>query len=41
MKLHTLVLGLCSASALAFAAHAETSITVATVNNGDMIRMQG
>jgi sorbitol/mannitol transport system substrate-binding protein len=31
-------LGLC-ASALAFAAHAE-SITIATVNNGDMVRMQ-
>ncbi|TJW30672.1 MAG: extracellular solute-binding protein, partial [Mesorhizobium sp.] len=28
-----------SASALAFAAHAE-SITIATVNNGDMVRMQ-
>ncbi|NGO51504.1 ABC transporter substrate-binding protein [Allomesorhizobium camelthorni] len=39
MKLTTLILGLCSASALAFAAHAE-SITIATVNNGDMIRMQ-
>ncbi len=39
MKLKTLVLSLCSASALAFAAHAET-ITIATVNNGDMIRMQ-
>jgi len=39
MKLHTLVLGLCTASALAFAAHAE-SITIATVNNGDMVRMQ-
>ena len=39
MKLRTLVLGLCSASALAFAAHAE-SITIATVNNDDMIRMQ-
>jgi len=39
MKLHTFVLGLCSASALAFAAHAE-SITIATVNNGDMVRMQ-
>ena len=39
MRLRTLVLGLCSASALAFAAHAET-ITIATVNNGDMIRMQ-
>ena len=32
-------IGLCTASALAFAAHAE-AITIATVNNGDMIRMQ-
>ncbi|MCO5064433.1 MAG: sugar ABC transporter substrate-binding protein [Rhizobiaceae bacterium] len=39
MKLSTLVLGMCTASALAFAAHAE-SITIATVNNGDMVRMQ-
>ena len=39
MKLRTLTLGLLSASALAFAAHAE-SITIATVNNADMIRMQ-
>ncbi|MDQ2705614.1 MAG: sugar ABC transporter substrate-binding protein [Pseudomonadota bacterium] len=39
MKLKTLVLGLCSASMFAFVAHAET-ITIATVNNGDMIRMQ-
>ena len=39
MKLNTLILGLCSASLLAVAAHAE-SITIATVNNGDMIRMQ-
>ncbi|MDH6231188.1 sorbitol/mannitol transport system substrate-binding protein [Mesorhizobium soli] len=39
MKLTTLLIGLCSASALAFAAHAET-LTIATVNNGDMIRMQ-
>jgi sorbitol/mannitol transport system substrate-binding protein len=39
MKLKSLILGLCGASALAFAAHAET-ITIATVNNGDMIRMQ-
>src|ERR1044071_3996613 len=39
MKLRTIVLSLCPASALAFAAHAE-SITIATVNNGDMIRMQ-
>jgi len=39
MKLRTLILGLCSASALAFAAHAE-SITIATVNNPDMVLMQ-
>ena len=39
MRLSTLVLGMCTASALAFAAHAE-SITIATVNNGDMVRMQ-
>lgn len=39
MQLKSLILGL-TASALAFAAHAET-ITIATVNNGDMIRMQG
>src|SRR3954463_14457440 len=39
MKLRTLILGLLSASAFAFAAHAE-SITIATVNNGDMVRMQ-
>ncbi|MER2533611.1 MAG: sugar ABC transporter substrate-binding protein [Rhizobiaceae bacterium] len=39
MKLRALILGLCSASALAFSAHAQ-SITIATVNNGDMIRMQ-
>ncbi|MER8427219.1 sugar ABC transporter substrate-binding protein [Mesorhizobium sp. M1403] len=39
MKLRTLTLGLLSASALAFAAHAE-SITIATVNNADMVRMQ-
>ena len=38
MQLKSLILGL-TASALAFAAHAET-ITIATVNNGDMIRMQ-
>ncbi|MEM1385225.1 MAG: sugar ABC transporter substrate-binding protein [Pseudomonadota bacterium] len=35
---------LCAASALAFVASAvaaETTVTIATVNNGDMIRMQG
>ncbi len=35
------LLGACAVGALAFAAQAETTITVATVNNGDMIRMQG
>lgn len=39
MKLRSYVLGLCSASLFVFAAHAET-LTIATVNNGDMIRMQ-
>lgn len=39
MKLRSYILGLCSASLFAFAAHAET-LTIATVNNGDMIRMQ-
>ena len=39
MKPTAFMLGLCSASLLAFAAHAET-LTIATVNNGDMIRMQ-
>jgi sorbitol/mannitol transport system substrate-binding protein len=35
------LLGACAISALASGAWAETTITVATVNNGDMIRMQG
>jgi len=39
MRLRTLLVSLCSASAFALAAHAET-LTIATVNNGDMIRMQ-
>ncbi|TKT82692.1 sugar ABC transporter substrate-binding protein [Aquamicrobium sp. LC103] len=39
MKLRTYLVGACSALALAGAAHAET-LTIATVNNGDMIRMQ-
>jgi len=38
--MRTLALGLATASLLAVAAHAET-LTIATVNNGDMIRMQG
>jgi sorbitol/mannitol transport system substrate-binding protein len=33
--------GACAALALATAANAQTTITVATVNNSDMIRMQG
>lgn len=39
MKLHSFALGLCSASLFVVSAHAET-LTIATVNNGDMIRMQ-
>ena len=40
MRIHTLLLG--AASALAFAVSDNASaITIATVNNGDMIRMQG
>ncbi|MBZ4023790.1 sugar ABC transporter substrate-binding protein [Rhodobacter sp. TJ_12] len=35
------LMGACALSALATTALAETTITVATVNNGDMIRMQG
>ncbi|TMV86321.1 sugar ABC transporter substrate-binding protein [Thioclava sp. BHET1] len=35
------LLGACAVAAFATAASAETTITVATVNNGDMIRMQG
>ena len=39
MKLKTIMLGACSVLALAGIAGAET-LTIATVNNGDMIRMQ-
>ncbi|MCO6050403.1 sugar ABC transporter substrate-binding protein [Mesorhizobium sp. RP14(2022)] len=39
MRPFAFTLGLCTASLLAVAAHAET-LTIATVNNGDMIRMQ-
>jgi sorbitol/mannitol transport system substrate-binding protein len=39
MRLAVTLLGACSAFAFAAAAHAET-LTIATVNNGDMIRMQ-
>jgi sorbitol/mannitol transport system substrate-binding protein len=35
------LLGACAIGALATAVSAETTITVATVNNGDMVRMQG
>ncbi len=39
MNLRTFLLGTCSAVALSGLAQAET-LTIATVNNGDMIRMQ-
>ena len=32
--------GACVLAAMAFPAAAETKLTIATVNNGDMIRMQ-
>lgn len=40
---HTIraLMGACALGALATVAAAETTITVATVNNGDMVRMQG
>ncbi len=34
------LLGASALTALSIAAHAETTLTIATVNNGDMIRMQ-
>ena len=34
------LLGACALSALSLAAQAETNLTIATVNNGDMVRMQ-
>ena len=34
------LLGACALTALSIAAHAETTLTIATVNNGDMTRMQ-
>src|SRR6201996_8909873 len=40
MKLTPIILGALSAALLAGAAHAATTLTIATVNNGDMIRMQ-
>ena len=39
MTLRTLLYGACCTIALTTFAHAET-LTIATVNNGDMIRMQ-
>ncbi|KAA5606283.1 sugar ABC transporter substrate-binding protein [Roseospira marina] len=40
MKLSRLLLGTCAAVALTAPALADTTLTIATVNNGDMIRMQ-
>ena len=40
MTLKTYLLGACSVLAMLGVAHAETTLTIATVNNGDMIRMQ-
>eukprot|EP00873_Tetraselmis_striata_P032256 jgi/Tetstr1/452520/TSEL_039556.t1 len=40
MKLRSIIIGSCSLFALAAGAQAQ-SLTIATVNNGDMIRMQG
>jgi sorbitol/mannitol transport system substrate-binding protein len=41
MKLTAFVLGFCTASVIALtAANAQTAITIATVNNGDMVLMQ-
>ncbi|RDE09940.1 ABC transporter substrate-binding protein [Pelagibacterium lacus] len=40
MKLRSIIVGSCSLFALAAGAQAQ-SLTIATVNNGDMIRMQG
>ena len=35
------LLGACALTTLSLSAYAETTLTIATVNNGDMIRMQG
>jgi len=40
MKLTPVLIGACSMLAVASAAQAQTTLTIATVNNGDMIRMQ-
>ena len=39
-KLLSSLLGACALSALSLTAQAETNLTIATVNNGDMVRMQ-
>ncbi len=41
MKLKSVILGAASLIAMVTFAQAETKLTIATVNNGDMIRMQG
>ena len=41
MMFRTALLSACAAFAVAGVASAQTTITIATVNNGDMIRMQG
>ncbi len=40
MRFQTWLLGAVSALAMAGIANAETTLTIATVNNGDMVRMQ-
>ena len=35
------LLGACAIAALTAGASAQTTLTIATVNNGDMVRMQG
>ena len=41
MKLKSLLVAAASTLAFVSFANAETTLTIATVNNGDMIRMQG
>jgi sorbitol/mannitol transport system substrate-binding protein len=40
MRIASTVIGACAAMAIASIAHAATKLTIATVNNGDIIRMQ-
>ncbi len=40
MNLRPMIVGACSILLMAGQAHADTKLTIATVNNGDMIRMQ-